>query len=1627
MLKSSLRKSLSVLSSLSLVASLLIASQQISRADEAAPQCEGGFSPVFSGRVVDASGNAIPEALVQATFEIDYVWSIQRESTSGYTAADGSYELCPILDTNNRASLAPLPAVGTHVTFAISTWNDPSITIKRVELTSDYVQCIEAGGPCIFDIVAKQGNKASFQSVNASNPNLGSTFDAQLLGTATVTDDGEQYLDKFYLGFFQTSEAGSFDIYGMTQGEFRLALRPNQSDNLMSTAWQILVDESGDRTVTKLAGWGDGEAVRSDSTSGLPIEPISGLVTLPNPVASTKFMLTDGVAPLSSEHLAFPDDRSRVTASGSGEDISFLYDPFCESEDGVYSDEQKHLCAGLIDINYKGEFLLPWENGFYQFGAHFGYNTQGVETYFVFEIVDSQIVNLWRNAGYTMNSANEQVMKWQEIDLVNNSSSGVINGLTLHQHDLGVKLADYVQGDFSINGSLCLFAGQCNADEMPAGQFSLYGGNMSEIGQIAFPDASMLGVSCDDSTDGTNPELQLFVYAQGWSPANSTSSRYAIDCSGEFGSRTFAGYELEGFGANKIVGQSVDLQNLALNTAQVVGQVRGPDGQPINANNVQFYPIDADGLRVQSDDDYWQNLNIQSYWGSNSDYVGKFNLSALVTGSYAVTFGVDDENSENSGAVGKIRLDVVVSNDGTITSAKYGTSLSETPQSDALNSPIEVTLKAANFVGTMLSQNGKPRNYQWFQVYKNVAGLNNDAEGYQYFQDVRNTQSNGGGAVAVYLPKGQYKISLPATAGNPKTDFEIWVDSAENICSLEAQTGNDMCGDSAVSNWILRYAQPNLAGTVTADDAPAPAQVNVYARNSSGWWQSIDWINASDGEFAARLATPGFYRLELEPQSWGNYGQQLLEGFVKTIAYVKVDSNKKLCTVPASTDFDAQLTSCPIEATRELIANFPLGMASLTIQVKAPTSSGNVPQPAQWSSLDVRETTSNQFMGENLWTHTNANGKAFLNLPQTQGRTRFFDVTVRPNGSGNGLILASKVIKFCTTGNGNIYPVVAEACATTQAIANVVEVVLAEGNLTGRIKTSGNQNLPQNSNAYADVRIWDNTCSNCFGNSNTWGWKWTNNLLNNSGNGAFGGDLEPGTYLVKASTWRSNYAPGSAIIRVGTNEEGEHPWCLVAADAEVLDIPEYNNSEFQLQDQISSAVDLGVSGISDCDPILNAATSLNVSLKSPNVSGTLTDPSGANIKNAWGNIYKITGNNDWNREYVSNFSVQSGKFVGRVKLPATGSLTYGIQFEQPQGQVGSRFAITLNCTSSGCVYVPGVGQTQASESLTLSYPAPNFTGRICSPDSAAPTQASGDNPATSYVCDPVKYTNLNVQTWNVAGSYWQWGNIWANTNSRGEFSLNIADGRYRATAYPSWNNPKGVQTNVEFEITGGVASFASIDDKDTETPSSLDVQLLGPNVIGTLKYQLGSETKAMQYGGISASLRCTNSCPSSWEDRWAWTSADRTGSYRLRLPSDGTWDLWVYANSNQNPKPPMQMIAVVQNGEVTSWSYSSTVTSEFTPEEGEVNFDALPANLTVTISGTSEIRIVKFKDSQGNAINELTTFSSGGSSNTVSTRVPAGTYTVEILRSSRESTIGTSNAVQVIDGSPVSNVSVSVN
>lgn len=1621
MFKKPMNKVTSAFATLGLLLSSLVFSQQLSRANEAQEQCYGGFSPVFAGRVVDTLGNAVPEASVQATYQIDFGWGKQHQSTNGYTAADGSYEMCPILNPETQEIASPV--VGTDVIFSISAGIDPSITLKHVELATDDVQCIEAGGPCIFDIVAKQGSVFQARGTSQVEPTLNVTFSAQLYSSVLVADEQEgDWTETFHIGFAQTSPDGGFDIYGMQSGEYRIALSPNETDLIMRSAWQVVIDSDSSPEVKRLSNWDGGDAAYASSTQGDPITAVAGKFELSNPSANAKFMLTDGTNPLDSQHLAFPDDHSRVLPSGSGDQIQFIDDPDCTWE--TASDAVKQNCWGGMDLNSRGEYLLPWENGFYLFGAHFGYNSQGVQTYFVLEIENSEILNIWRNSGFAMGDEGSQVFKWTEIDIVNNSS-GVRNGLTLHPHDLGVKLANYESGDFWVTGYLCIFDGDCNGDEMPSGQFNLRGSNVSEIGQIAFPDAAMLGITCDDSTDGTDPELQLLIDASGWTPANSVRTKFAVDCAGPLGARVFSAYELDGFGESKIIGESVNLQSLTLDAAQIVGLVRGPSGEAVGRSSYDFYPISADGSIDYFVDDYWQNLQIQNYYGSNSVHFGKFNLSAFATGSYAVTFSVEDGNTNLSGAIGKIRLDVVVSNDGTIVSAKYGNSLSVTPTIDALAAPIEVTLNAANIIGTMLSQNGAPRSYQYFQVLKFDPEGNIDwNDGYEYFNEVRNTQSYAGGAVAFYLPQGQYRISLPASAGNPKTDIDVWVDSAERACRYLSQTGSDACGDSTISNWTFRYAEPNLRGTVTAGGTAVASQVNIQKRNSSGWWEGTgDYIGTSDGVFAARLDTSGYYRLEIQPRSWSDSGQQPLEGYVQSFGYIKVDSSKRLCIVSSDTDFDAELIDCTGNVSRELQSAFALDESNLTIRVLAATTSGGELRPASWSGMDIRETTTNQFMGESFWANTNTNGKAFINLPESQGLTRFFEITIRPPWNGNGLILASKVRKFCTIGDGYVYAATSDTCGETP-ITEVFNVELAEGNVSGRIKTSDNQNLPTNANAYAELRMWGDTCPDCFDNSNTWGWKWTSNGLNNSRNGTFGGDLDPGMYLIKASTWRSNYAPGSAIIRVGANED-ENPWCLVAADAEVLDIAEYNNVESRLDDVIAGAVSSQTAGVSDCDPLSDPATSLNVLLKAPNISGTITDPNGAVIRNAWGQIYKVTGINDWDREYVAGINIQSGTFVGRVKLPTSGTTTYGLQFEQPQRQEGSKFTITLTCTSSGCI---NESDGQSSNSLSLAYPAPNFIGRICSPDSVYAIPASDDEPGSDYSCDAVKFTNMNVQRWN--GTYWQWGNIWASTNNRGEFSLNIDEaGSYRLTAYPAWSNPKGVETNIEFDMAPDVdgnlvALFDSADDRDPLTEGILDIELLGPNLSGKLSFNSDSGTRAMQYAGVSAYLQCESDCPTNWEERSAWTSADRTGNYRLRLPSDGYWDVWAYANPSVSPKPPVHMVALVENGEVTEWGYAATVTSDFDPNVGEINFDALPANLSITISGTTEIRIVKFRNRNGDYyVDALTTYTSGGSTNTVSTRVPDGEYTLEVLKSSREQSLGFASVTA--DGS-LKSVSIAV-
>jgi hypothetical protein len=1613
MLKSPLRKSLSVLSSLGLVLSLLIASQQVTHAEDIQEQCSGGYSPILAGRVVDTSGIAMTNIQIQSVADIDF-GNENRSYVSSWGNSDqsGNYEICPNL--SDVGLPAPSPVIGSTILFTAFDSTDASISINEFEVTSDVKICIESGGPCMFDLVLKRGAPFVAKGSSVQGNSSFSTFNGSLNTVERrLNDEDYEYTVVTEIASFSPSSSGVFKIYGAAPGEYRLVLFPNESDLLMDSAWQIVLGNDYSSVVRNLdaRGDGDGTIFYNQPFISQPIQANNGIYELPFGIAKLKFMLTDGETPLSPDHIAVPTDYGPVLQFGSDSSVRFADDPACWQ---VPIDIANTHCSGNLDSNSAGEILAPWENGLFRFGANFGYNDQGVPTQFVMKIEDREITQVWRESGRSYDPQSDSNFEWTDIPLVNNQN--VRDGLTLLPVDLRVTIAGEAREYAS--AILCpINEVSCAHDQAENSLEPSYGPD----GLRAFSFVESMGVSCDSQVDGESPELQLTISPESWTPENSVATTYAVDCAGLLGDRTFAGYQLTVSGESRIIGEEVDLNNLVLKSAYLYGIVIGEEGEAVRDFYMYSQPIDSEGNYIQG-----SQLEIQRYYGSTAARFGKFNLSGIETGSYAIRFYVPNEGNVLSGSAGLVRLDVIVDSNGGVTSATYGNDLSAVPTQSALgDNGIELRLKSPNFRGTVLSQSGSPMPFIWFNVKKyNPDHIWADEEGFYNFDEANSvTSTNRNGLTAFYLPPGnKYRLVLPASGGQPKTDIDIWVDSDGDSCRLNGQTENDLCGDSAFSNWTLRYAEPNLTGTVTAGGNPVAAQVNVQKRNSSGWWEGTgDYISASDGEFAARLASSGYYRLELQPRSWSDSGQQPLEGYVQSFAYIKVDSSKRICIVPSTTDFDSLLQDC-VSSSRELDADFALEESNLTIKVLAATTSGGELRPASSSGMDVREVTSNQFMGESFWANTNANGKAFLNLPESQGRTRFFEVTIRPPWNGNGLILASKVRKFCTNGDGNVYLVISETCGSTP-VTEVLEIELAEGNVSGRIKTSDNQNLPTNSNSYAELRVWANTCPECNGNLNTWGWKWTNNVLNNSGNGTFGGDLSPGTYLVRASTWRSNYAPGAAIIRVGTNED-EHPWCLVAADAEALDIPEHNNAESKLDDALTDAIGNETAGVSDCDPLSNPATSLNVLLKAPNIQGTITDPNGTPIRNSWGQMYKITGVNDWNREYVSGMSVQSGRFVGRVKLPTSGTTTYGLQFEQPQGQEGSRFTIILTCTSEGCI---NAANSQASDSLSLSYPAPNFLGRICSPDSVDANPPVNGESATSYVCDAVKNSHLSIQTYT--NGNWQWGNIWANTNSRGEVSLTLPNGTYRATAYPSWNNPKGVQTKVEFSIVGGVASFNPNVDKDSESETTLDIQLLGPNLTGTLKFQQGSETKIMQYGGISASLRCNNDCPTSWEDRWAWTSADRNGSYRLLLPSSGTWDVWVYANSSQNPKPPMRMIAVVDgDGDITSWDYASTVTSEFeNPEPGEVNFDALPANLTVTITGTSEIRIVKFKDSQGNPINELTTYSSGGASNTISTRAPAGTYTVEVLRSSRQSTIGTSASVVVSSGNSVSTVSVSVN
>jgi len=291
----------------------------------------------------------------------------------------------------------------------------------------------------------------------------------------------------------------------------------------------------------------------------------------------------------------------------------------------------------------------------------------------------------------------------------------------------------------------------------------------------------------------------------------------------------------------------------------------------------------------------------------------------------------------------------------------------------------------------------------------------------------------------------------------------------------------------------------------------------------------------------------------------------------------------------------------------------------------------------------------------------------------------------------------------------------------TAVSARNIIVRLATPNITGTLKT------PVYSSAYADLGIAESE----FNQPIQWGWvnihqagpmtgpgNWYGTNTNDSGAFSFGG-VKAGTYIIEYSAgWESKFSMTSETIVVSA---------AVAAGA-----------TYNLNTESSKA----------------SGGSVRVGL--PQLRGTVKDPNGSAVSNAWIMVFDNTHMTHQGSNTDSN---------GQFTVGGLADGTYSIEVNMPWGEglvAPSGLSVVV---SSDVGVVKLSGSTLTSNIITLQYPTKTITGTV----------KKGGITAVA---------NARVEAHKMMGG----GFVETRTNSSGSYTLKVSGGEWRAGVWPDWGS-----------------------------------------------------------------------------------------------------------------------------------------------------------------------------------------------------------------------------------------------
>jgi hypothetical protein len=414
-------------------------------------------------------------------------------------------------------------------------------------------------------------------------------------------------------------------------------------------------------------------------------------------------------------------------------------------------------------------------------------------------------------------------------------------------------------------------------------------------------------------------------------------------------------------------------------------------------------------------------------------------------------------------------------------------------------------------------------------------------------------------------------------------------------------------------------------------------------------------------------------------------------------------------------------------------------------------------------------------------------------------------------------------------------------------------------------------------------------------------------------------------------------------------------------------------------------------------------TGFSLQIKEPSIRGNLLDLDGNGVP--WASIEVVefdpaqVGNYWYSGDYIaSNGTGRNGAWG--LLIEESGS--YALRFSSWNRPDLPRFEVKFEtlCDSRGeCEVTSGdLPELNDNGRYSISFPAPNFTGRVCSAESNIECIGIRDSwlQVEKEMTDPNNPENL----------VWQWTNQGTSTGRSGIFNLLLEEGKYRLTANPSWNRGESQGVTRTFEVNVDSEGAATYDPTVDFLPTidGVDIRLQSANISGVVQYLNdpadSSSLTNMRYAWVVA-----------YKENYEYVASASTngdGEYQMYLP-DGDYIIWAYPNWGEVQRAPIQVRATVSTDEDSNiWAYARN--SSENPEFGHFNLDAVPANVILNLQDVIGKRVVKVFEKVGVSYetrSQYATLTSGfENENSVKLTLPVGEYKIEVLPMPGETTWG---------------------